>query len=258
VCGECWYCLNGEPSLCGSLRNIGFGKFGGGLGGAQAERLRVPRADVNALGVPDDVEDEAALMVGDVLTTGWYGATLGAIRAGETVAVVGAGPVGFFAVQSARALGAGKVVGVDLSEDRLRLARSAGAVPVRADEGAVAAVRALTEGRGADVAIEAVGSLAGYETARSLVRRGGRIVLLGVHGDEHLDVPLGGYWLRRLTLVFAGVCPVQAYWQRTMAAVRNGEVRVQALVSHRLSLEDAPRGYELFDRREATKVVLAP
>jgi threonine dehydrogenase-like Zn-dependent dehydrogenase len=129
---------------------------------------------------------------------------------------------------------------------------------VPADEGSVAAVRAVTEGRGADVAIEAVGSLAGFETARSLLRRGGRVVLLGVHGDEHIDVQLGRYWLRRLTLVFAGICPVQALWQRAMAAVRNGEILVEPLVSHRLSLEDAPLGYELFDRREATKVLLAP
>ena len=91
-----------------------------------------------------------------------------------------------------------------------------------------------------------------------MVRRGGRIVLLGVHGDEHLDVPLGAYWLRRFTLAFAGVCPVQAYWQRTIEAARTGEVHVEPLVSHRLSLEDAPLAYELFDRREATKVVLVP
>jgi threonine dehydrogenase-like Zn-dependent dehydrogenase len=116
----------------------------------------------------------------------------------------------------------------------------------------------LTGGRGADVAVEAVGTLAGFETARSLVRRGGRVVLLGVHGDEHLDVPLGAYWLRRLAVLFAGVCPVQALWDRSMAAVRSGEVRIEPLISHRLSLEDAALGYELFDRRQATKVVLAP
>ena len=256
VCGECWYCVRGEPSLCGRLMNIGFGARGGGLGGAQAERLRVPRADVNTLPVPDDVDDETAVMVGDVLTTGWYGATLAAITPGDAVAVVGMGPVGFFAAQAARSLGAGTTIGIDVSEERLGLAEPAGAVPVLADAHVVRSVRNLTGGRGADAAIEAVGTLAAFTTARTVVRRGGRIVLLGVHGDEHLDVPLGAYWLRRLTLAFAGVCPVQAYWERTMEAVRTGEVRVEPLVSNRLPLEEAPRAYELFDRRQATKVVL--
>jgi threonine dehydrogenase-like Zn-dependent dehydrogenase len=256
VCGTCWYCRNGEPSLCGRLRNIGFGRFGGGLGGAQAERLRVPVADVNLLAVPDDVSDEAALMVGDVLTTGYYGASLAAIHAGETVGVVGVGPVGFFCIQAARSLGAVRVFALDRSPERLALAAAAGAVPVAAGEGSMAVVRELTEGRGADAAVEAVGTLAAYEVARSVVRRGGRIVLLGVHGDEHLDVPLGAYWLRRLTLFFAGVCPVQAVWERAVAELRKGSMRVEPLISHRLPLELAPEGYSLFDRKEATKVLL--
>lgn len=268
VCGACWYCRRGETSLCGSLKNIGFGRFGGGLGGAQAEALRVPLADVNLLAVPGDVDDEAALMVGDVLTTGYYGALLAGIEPGSSVAVVGAGPVGFFCLQAAaRLFGAGRVFGVDRLPGRLELASRAGAVPVPAASepgdasqtvDPVAAVKEATGGRGADAAIEAVGSLAAFELARSLVRRGGRIVLLGVHGKERLEVPLDAYWLRRLTLAFAGICPVQGLWERTMAAVRDGTLDSSPLVSHRLSLEEAPKGYELFDRGEATKVVLIP
>jgi threonine dehydrogenase-like Zn-dependent dehydrogenase len=258
VCGRCWYCIHGEPSLCGKLRNFGFGRFGGGLGGAQAELLRVPDADINLLAIPAGVGDEAALMVGDVLTTGYYGASVGRIEPGETVAVVGAGPVGFFCILAARLLGAGLVLALDPLEERRDLARAGGAVPMTTGDGAVGEVRDRTGGRGADLAIEAVGTLAGFETARSVVRRGGRIVLLGVHGNERLEVPLGSYWLRRLTLVFAGVCPVQAYWERTMRAVRAGAMDPAPLVSHRMPLDRASEAYELFDRRLATKILLTP
>ena len=108
VCGQCWFCLRGQTSLCHEFRNLGAGPFGGGLGGAQAELVRVPHADTNLLRVPEGMEDERALFVGDILTTGYYGTAIAEIRPEHTVAVVGAGPVGFFAVQAAIVHGAGK------------------------------------------------------------------------------------------------------------------------------------------------------
>src|SRR5438034_2624849 len=102
VCGHCWFCLHGQTSLCEEFRMLGIGAWGGGLGGAQAERVRVPFADVNLLAIPEGMEDERALFVGDILTTGYYGTAIADIQPGDTVAVVGAGPVGFFCIQAAR------------------------------------------------------------------------------------------------------------------------------------------------------------
>ncbi|HWC32637.1 MAG TPA: alcohol dehydrogenase catalytic domain-containing protein, partial [Actinomycetota bacterium] len=102
VCGECWFCENGQTSLCDAFRNLGMGIIGGNLGGTQAERIRVPNADHNLLKLPDDVDDDRAVFLGDILTTGYYGAAIAGIRPGDTVAIIGAGPVGFFAAQAAR------------------------------------------------------------------------------------------------------------------------------------------------------------
>jgi threonine dehydrogenase-like Zn-dependent dehydrogenase len=259
VCGTCWYCERGESSLCSGLRNLGLGAAGGGLGGMQAEAVRVPRADHNLLSIPDDVDDERALFVGDVLTTGWYATAQAAPRPGESVAVVGCGPVGYFAVLAAMALGANPVIGIDLVHPRLDLVRAAGGVGIDPSAADVkTAVREATEGRGVDVAVEAVGGLPAFETARAAVRRGGRISVIGVYGDEVLPVAVREYWTRGWKLLFGGICPVHGWWERTMRAVQSGEVDPTPLISHRLPLNEAVRGYELFERREATKVVLTP
>jgi threonine dehydrogenase-like Zn-dependent dehydrogenase len=260
-CGACWYCRSGATSLCADWRYLGFGAYGGGLAGTQAERARVPGADVNLLRVPDDVDDERALFAGDVATTGHYGAALLEPRPDEVIAVVGAGPVGFCAVQALRAMGVETVLALDLEESRLALAAEAGAIPVRAGEGMDVSkvVKEHTEGRGADAAIDAVGLVPGYETALRVTRRGGRVCVLGVYGpDERIEVRMGAYWVRQLRLVFAGVCPVQAWWGQTMELLRTGAIDPRSLVSHRLPLEEAAVGYELFARREATKVLLRP
>jgi threonine dehydrogenase-like Zn-dependent dehydrogenase len=259
VCGTCWYCTHGESSMCSGLLNLGLGAAGGGLGGMQAEAVRVPRADHNLLSIPDDVDDERALFVGDVLTTGWYATAQAAPRPGESVAVVGCGPVGYFAALAAMALGAHPVIGIDLVQERLGLVRSAGGVGIDPSAGDVkAAVREVTEGRGVDVAVEAVGGLPAFETAKAVVRRGGRISVIGVYGDDELPLRVREYWIRGWKLLFGGICPVQGWWERTMRAVRAGEVDPMPLISHRLPLDEAVRGYELFERREATKVVLTP
>jgi threonine dehydrogenase-like Zn-dependent dehydrogenase len=259
VCGRCWYCRKGQHSLCGEARNLGFGAHGGGLGGAQAEFLRVPLADTNLLRIPDDVDDERSLFLGDTLTAGCYAASLGQIEPGETVAVVGAGPVGLFCAQAALVEGASHVALIDVVADRLALADQIGAISIdgtRSEPRQV--VRELTEGRGADVAIEAVGNLSAFETARSVVRRGGRIVVIGVYGSETLALPMGAYWIRGIKIIFGGACPVHTFWDKALQWVRAGRIDPSPVVSHRLPLDDAPSGYELLDRHEARKVLLKP
>jgi threonine dehydrogenase-like Zn-dependent dehydrogenase len=259
VCGDCWFCEHGQSSLCEDFRNLGAGPFGGGLGGAQAELVRVPHADTNLLAIPEGIDDERALFVGDILTTAYYGAAIAGIGPGDTVAVVGAGPVGFFCVQAARLHGPKAVLALDMEPDRLALAETVGATPVdvRARNPQMAVADA-TDGRGADVVIEAVGSVPAFETSVEIVRRGGTVAVLGMYVTEQVEIPLGVYWSRMLDLRFSGICPIHAWWERAMEAVAAGDIDPVPLISHRLPLADAARGYELFESHEATKVVLLP
>jgi threonine dehydrogenase-like Zn-dependent dehydrogenase len=258
-CGHCWFCTTGQSALCEEDAIFGYGVFGGALPGAQAERLRVPKADVNLLPIPDGVDDEAAVFVGDVLATGFYGASLAGEDPDAVVAVLGCGPVGVCTVLGARALGIRTIYALDREPVRLALAERAGAVPVHVDRrNPVTALADATEGRGADAVIDAVGHPAAFDGAVDAVRRGGTVVVVGVYSSETTELQLGAYWARALTLRFAGLTPILAWWGRAMQAVADGVVDPRPLISHRLPLGDAPAGYALFDRREATKVVLEP
>ena len=259
ACGRCWFCRHRQSALCEDFRNLGAGIFGGSLPGAQAERLRVPAADVNLLAIPDGVDDERAVFVGDVLTTAMHAAEVGAIRPGECVAVIGAGPVGCLAVHALGVHDPGEIIAIDLDAGRLSLAERYGAVPIDATaSNPQTAVFERTEGRGADVVLEAVGSPAAFERALDVVRRGGRVVVVGLYASETVSVQLGVWWARALDLRFTGICPVHSVWERTMAEVAAGRLDPSPVVSHRMPLEDAATAYGLFDRRLATKVLLSP
>jgi threonine dehydrogenase-like Zn-dependent dehydrogenase len=259
VCGRCWFCLRGQSQLCEEFRNLGAGTFGGRLGGAQAELLRVPTADVNLLAIPAGVDDERALFVGDVLTAGFYAAALAAVRPGDRVAVVGCGPLGYACILSLRATGVADVLALERHPSRLSLAEAGGATPidVRARHPQVAVADA-TEDRGADVVIEAVGHRDAFETAVDVVRGGGCVVVAGVYAGETTELQLGVWWARALRLIFSGACPVHAWWERSMLEVATGRIDPSTMVSHRLPLQRAQEGYELFASQRATKVVLLP
>jgi len=173
--------------------------------------------------------------------------------------VVGAGPVGNLAIQAALRYDPSEVVAIDLETNRLALAEKAGAFAVNAAErNPQTAVFERTGGRGADVVIEAVGSPAAFERALDVVRRGGRVLVVGMYASETFEAQLGVWWTRALDIRFTGLCPVHAVWERAMADVERGLLDPSPLVSHRLPLEEAPSGYELFDSRRATKVLLLP
>lgn len=259
VCGDCWFCLHGQNSLCENFRNLGAGMAADSPGGTQAQLVRVPGADVNLLKIPEGMDDERAVFVGDILTTGYYGAAIAGIQPGDTVAVIGAGPVGFFAAQSARLHDPADVLVLDMQDDRLQLAEKVGATPINVDErNAQMAVAERTEGRGADVVIEAVGAVPAFESAVEVVRSGGTICVIGMYVTETTELQLGMSWFRMLTYVFGGICPIHAWWERAMQAVAEGKIDPLPIISHTLPLEEAPKGYEMFDRREATKVLLKP
>lgn len=258
ACGNCWFCRKGQTQLCVDFGFLGYGLFGGNLGGAQAELLRVPVADVNLLAVPEGLDDDRALFVGDTLTTGVYAAGLAGIARGDTVAVVGAGPVGFFCAQASLP-DAASVLALDLDPARLDLAQRIGAIPIDVStRNAQTAVDEYTGGRGADVVIEAVGTPAAFERSLDVVRRGGTVVVMGVYTSEVVQAQVGVWWIRALQIRFAGTTPVHAWWERAMAEVQAGRLDPLPIVSHRLPLDDAALGYELFDSRQATKVLLQP
>jgi threonine dehydrogenase-like Zn-dependent dehydrogenase len=258
ACGSCWFCRHRQTSLCEDLRMPGTGIFGGDLPGAQAELLRVPRADVNLLTVPEGVDDERALFVGDVLTAGYYAASCG-VGADEVVAVIGAGPLGFCAALAARALEARHVAVLDRDPERLAVPAAAGLDTVDvSSRHPASALAPLTDDRGADVVIEAVGTPEAYGTAVDIVRRGGTVVVAGVFAGESVELQLGVYWARGITVRFAGICPVHAWWETVMTELAAGRLDPLPVISHRLPLEDAAEGYRLFDGRRASKVVFTP
>ena len=259
ACGSCWFCRSGQSGLCDDHRILGGGPFGGDLPGTQAQFVRVPHAEVNLLAVPDGVDDERALFAGDVSTTGVYAASLAAPSPDDTIAIVGAGPVGFCVAQALQVAGAGPVYALDRDPSRLALIATTGAIPIDVDATNPEMLLArATEGRGADVVVDAVGAPDAYGTALEVVRRGGRVVVVGMYASETVELQLGVSWIRGLDLLFAGETPVHAWWERTMDDLATGRLDPSPLISHRLPLGEAQAGYDAFDSRAATKVVLDP
>jgi threonine dehydrogenase-like Zn-dependent dehydrogenase len=258
ACGACRACQRGEYHLCASSAVYGFGPIYGSLAGTQAEFARVPNADVNLRSIPANLEDEAALFAGDILTTA-YGAVRNAkVSAGDRVAVIGCGPVGIMAVQSALARGAARVYAIDLLEERVALAVSVGAVGVNAKEtDPVGAIMRATDGEGVDAVIEAVGGPRTILLSFELVRPGGRVAAVGITAAQSFEYPLTQAITKDVTFRI-GLANIHRDIDETLALVSSGAIDPTVVVSHRLALEDAARGYELFDRREASKVILVP
>lgn len=248
ACGDCYFCRAGLPARCERGQLFGWVANGAGLQGAQAELVRVPLADSTLVRVPDGVPGAEALLAGDVLATGWFGAANGGVASGSIVAVVGSGAVGVCAVAAAGELGAARVFAVDPAPDRRALAERFGATAV-APESAADAVRAATGGRGADVVVEAVGSPQATRLAFDLVRAGGTLSAVGVHVEQALAVSPGALYDKNLTYR-AGRCPARALMERLLPLVAARRWPLAELVSHRLPLGDAVAAYAAFDRRE--------
>ncbi len=258
ACGICPPCRRGDFHQCQSGGVLGYGLGFGNLAGTQAEYARIPFADTTLRKVPEGLSDEQALFTGDILSTA-YGAVVNAgLQPGETVAVIGCGPVGLMAVQSAFALGAGRVLAVDLLPQRTALAERLGAVPVTASEGdPVSRVNELTGGEGADVVIEAVGGPRTIALAFDLVRGGGRISAVGVSSEETFPYPLMTSLVKDISFRM-GLANVHRHIEATLALVAGGRIDPTVVISHRMGLAEAPEGYRLFAQREATKVLLYP
>jgi len=257
ACGICFHCMRGEYHRCVESRTFGLGATMGSLQGAQAELALVPHANLVLRRVPDGVSDDVALFAGDVLGTGYHGVAASELVAGEVAAVLGLGPVGLCAVQAAVLAGA-RVLAIDSVEQRLAVAESFGATPLHLTEDDVAAeVRRLTDGRGGvDVSIDAVGHPEVLDMAIRLTRACGRVQCLGIYAERG-EIHLGLAWLKSLT-VRGGQANVIAHVDPVLDMLAAGQLDPSPLVTHHMALDDAPQAYELFDRREALKIVLTP
>jgi threonine dehydrogenase-like Zn-dependent dehydrogenase len=257
ACGICFHCMRGEYQRCVESRSFGLGATLGSLQGTQAEYALVPRANLVLRRVPQGMGDDVALFAGDVMATGYHGVAASGLRAGQVAAVLGLGPVGLCAVQAARLAGA-RVIAIDSVEQRLATAESFGAHPLNmAEQDVRAEVKALTEGQGGvDVTIDAVGHPDALDMAIRLTRDCGTVQCIGVYAERG-ELHLGLAWLKSLTLR-GGQANVIAHLDPVLSMLAEGLLDPSPLVTHHMSLDDAPEAYDIFDRREALKIVLTP
>ncbi|MFH5208599.1 zinc-binding dehydrogenase [Antrihabitans sp. NCIMB 15449] len=259
-CGRCQSCATGVVAGCetGTTALTACYGLSSALPGAQAELLAVPRADGNLVALPDSVSDGAAVVLADNAATAWYGARRARVAPGDTVTVVGLGPVGLLAIQSAFAMGASRVLGVDLLPERRTRAAAMGAEPIDSDD-PKARIRELTDGKGTDVAIEAVGADATIKLATSAVRRAGRVGVIGVNQNTKyaFNMPLAQVKELEFTI---GLCSVQYELPALLRLTAAGRLRPEEVVSHRLGLSEGERAYEMFAGRTdgVSKIVLDP
>jgi 2-desacetyl-2-hydroxyethyl bacteriochlorophyllide A dehydrogenase len=257
ACGECFFCKRGDFHKCDKGRVFGHGAVLGSLQGAQAESVLVPNADLTLRKVPEGLSDDVALFAGDVMGTGYHAIDALALEPGGSVAVLGLGPVGLCAVQVAKAVGAGTVVAIDSVPERLEVARSFGAIPVHlTEENPNAAVKEATEGRGVDGAVDAVGHPDALALACRLTRKAGTVSVTGVYA-EPLELHMGVVWIKALTLR-TGHANVIKHVDPVLELLTAGKLDPAPLVTHHMKLDEAPEAYEIYDRREALKIVLSP
>jgi threonine dehydrogenase-like Zn-dependent dehydrogenase len=301
ACGACAMCRKSLFSLCENSNPnawmaeklwgyspaglFGYSHMLGGFPGGQAEYARVPFADVGPLKIPPGIPDEKVLFLSDIFPTGYMGAEMCDIQAGDVIAVWGAGPVGLFAMKSAFLLGAERVIAIDRFPYRLRLAREVcGAEIVNYEEVDVyEALKDMTGGRGPDACIDAVGMEAhvpgllyaydrtkqaiGLETDRPFAlrqaimacRNGGIVSVIGVYGGFVDKFPMGAVVNRSLTIK-SGQCHVQRYVKPLLDRIEKGEIDPSFVITHRLRLQEAPDGFDMFLNKQdkCIKVVLKP
>jgi threonine dehydrogenase-like Zn-dependent dehydrogenase len=298
ACGACFFCQHDLPGHCensnpekygpegGIMKDKGGGLFGytdlyGGYSGGQAQYVRVPYANFGPRKVSSTMSDDQVLFLTDIFPTGYSAVDWAGIKGGETVAVFGCGPVGLMAMKSAWLRGAKRVIGVDIQDYRLEMARNSAKAETfnSAEEDAVEEIRNLTEGRGADVCIDAVGleadrtllervsnvihaqmgSIKALEQCISAVRRGGVVSVVGVYGLPYDNFPVGQIFDKGISLFF-GQAPVQKHIDALIKHVEQGDIQLDDIITHRLPLAEAPHGYRIFNKKEdnCVKVVLQP
>jgi alcohol dehydrogenase len=248
-CGQCEPCLSGHTSQCGGP--LGGWRFGNTIDGVQAEFVLVPNAQANLALVPEALSDEEVLLLSDIASTGFAAAESGRIRLGDTVAVFAQGPIGLCATLGARLMGASEILAVDPNDHRLEMAKSFGAsVVIKTDGDVVGRILEATNGRGVDVAIEALGIQETFENALRVLRPGGTLSSVGVYSG-HLKIPLEGFaaGLGDHKIVTT-LCPGgKERMHRLMRLVASRRVDLRPLFTHVFTLDEIAGAYELFGAR---------
>lgn len=255
ACGICDFCRKQMPSHC----RTGGWVLGNTIDGTQAEYVRIPHAVTSLYGVPPDLDPEAVVMLSDILPTAYEcGALNGRVSPGETVAIVGAGPIGLAALLTAQLYSPSAIVMIDLDAYRLHMSQRLGATSIvnSGAEDAVARVLALTDGAGVDLAIEAVGTPAAFDTCQAIVAAGGRIANIGVHGKP-VQLHLEKLWDRNIAVTTRLVDAVTT--PMLLKLLQAGRLHPARLVTHRYALDDVMQAYDTFTdaaRVSAIKVIL--
>lgn len=257
-CGACETCRQGWVTACERGPAAVFGT-NQGLPGGQAEALAVPQADANLCAIPEGMTPEQAVLLTDILPTGYMGARAAEIRPGQDVAVVGCGPVGLMAILCAGLFGPARVFALDSVPERLAAAAQLGAIPCDVSGNAQEHLAEATRGLGPHAVIEAVGSDASIQGALALVRRGGVVSVVGVNTNPAFPFPMVLALLKGITFRI-GVCPVPGFWRRLLPLVAHGRLRPDFVFTHRMRLAQGAEAYELFAARRdgVLKVLLDP
>ena len=254
-CGKCEFCKRGMPSHC----KTGGWILGNRIDGTQAEYVRIPHADGSLYHFPDNGDEEALVMLSDILPTGFEcGVLNGQVKPGDTVAIVGAGPVGLAVLLTAQFYSPAKIFMIDINDNRLEVAKQLGATSVinSADRKAAARVLELTGGAGVDVAVEAVGEPETFDICQAIVGAGGRLANVGVHGKP-AQLHLEQLWDRNIALTTRLVDTVTL--PMLLKVVMSGKLQPAKLATHHFALSDIEKAYETFGnatREHALKVVL--
>jgi len=254
-CGRCDACKQGMYSHCAS----GGWVLGNTIDGTQAEYVRIPHADTSLYHVPGGADEDALLMLSDILPTGFEcGVLSGAVKPGDTIAIVGAGPVGLAALLTSQLYSPAEIIMLDLDDHRLAVAKGLGATRTinSADGKAVATVMALTDNRGVDVAIEAVGVPASFGVCQDIVAAGGHIANVGVHGKS-VELKLDKLWDRNITLTTRLVDTVTT--PMLLKTVLSGRLKPRTLITHEFKLDELMKAYDTFGdaaRAHAIKVLI--
>jgi len=255
ACGKCEYCRRGMPSHC----EQGGWILGNTIDGTQAEFVRIPFADTSLYPIPENADEDAMVMLSDILPTGYEcGVLNGAVKPGDTVAIIGAGPIGLATLLTTQFYAPANLIVIDLDDNRLEVAKKFGATEVinSADGKAVEKVMAMTAGKGVDVAIEAVGIAATFELCQEIIGAGGHIANIGVHGTS-VTLHLEKLWSQNITITTRLVDAVTT--PLLLKTVMAGKLKPKQLVTHHFTLNDVMKAYDTFGnagRERALKVIL--
>ena len=288
ACGQCWYCNHNLWSQCDNSNEhgevgaiFGYSELMGGYDGGQAEYLRVPYANVGPQIIPEELTDEQVLFLTDILPTSYWGVENGGVKNGDTVVVLGCGPVGLLAQKWASYIGAERIIAVDNIDYRLEHAKQFNKVEIinfNDYDNTGETIKEITHG-GADVVIDCVGmdgeitiiekietalkiqggSKSALEIASQAVRKGGTVSVVGVYGARYNNFPFGDFFSRNITLKM-GQCPAHSYIDPILDLLKKNKVDATDIITHRMSLSEGKKAYELFDKKldNCIKVILKP